>query len=48
MVSVEKLRGHNYKLFKNIFVINWGKFTFTSRGVNEWNLLTDGTVVCES
>ena len=42
------LRGHCYKLFKNRFATNMGKFCFANRVVHEWNLLPHDIVSCET
>ena len=41
-------RCHKFKLTKNRFNKNIGKFTFVNRVINEWNLLTDEVVSADS
>jgi hypothetical protein len=42
------LRGHSLKLFKSRFVSDCDKFSFANQVVNEWNLLTDDIVACDT
>jgi hypothetical protein len=47
-VSTSTNRGHCYKLFKLRFNTDVGKYSFASRVVNEWNLLTEDIVACDT
>jgi ribonucleases P/MRP protein subunit RPP40 len=47
-LSSGSLRGHSLKLFKSRFVTNCGKFLFSNRVVDEWNLLTEDIVSCDT
>ena len=47
-VSTSNLRGHSLKLFKSRFNTNCGKFAFCNRIVDEWNLLSDDVVSCNT
>jgi ribonucleases P/MRP protein subunit RPP40 len=47
-LSSGSLRGHSLKLFKSRFVTNCGKFMFSNRVVDEWNLLTEDIVSCDT
>ena len=48
VISTSNLRGHGLKLFKNRFRTDVGKFSFGNRTVEEWNLLTDEIVSCNT
>ena len=48
VVSTNRSRGHSLKLFKIRFNTNFGKFTFNNRVVDEWNLLTEDIVSCNT
>ena len=37
--AANNLRGHNLKLYKSRFSTNVGKFMFSNRVVDEWNML---------
>ena len=37
--AANNLRGHSLKLYKSRFNTNVGKFTFSNRVVDEWNML---------
>ena len=40
--SSSELRGHSCKLFKPRVLTNFGKFSFSFRVIEEWNMLTQG------
>jgi ribonuclease P/MRP protein subunit RPP40 len=42
------LRGHSFKLFKHRFVTNIGKYSFANRIIDEWNLLPEDIVSCNT
>ncbi len=42
------LKGHSLKLYKCRFNTNVGKFMFSNRIVDEWNLLTEEIISCKS
>lgn len=46
LMSGTSLRGHSLKLFKSRFNTNTGKFVFTNRIVDEWNLLSEEIISC--
>ena len=46
--SNSQLRGHSLKLFKTRFNTNCGKYLFSNRIVEEWNLLTEDLVSCST
>jgi ribonucleases P/MRP protein subunit RPP40 len=46
--STTHLRGHSYKLFKPRVSSDCGKFSFGARVVDEWNLLTEDIVSCNT
>lgn len=48
VTSINNLRGHRYKLFKNRFNTNCYKYCFSNRIVDEWNLLTDDIMSCNT
>ena len=41
-------RGHSLKLYKNRFRTDVGKFSFANRVINEWNLLTQDIIACDT
>jgi hypothetical protein len=47
-LSVANRRGHDLKLFKKGFRLDVGKFKFSNRVCDEWNLLTNRIVKAES
>ena len=47
-VALGTVRGHNLKVFKSSFRTDIGKYTFANRVVNEWNLLTQDVVACNT
>jgi hypothetical protein len=46
--NVGNLRGHRFKLFKNRFNCNIGKYAFSNRVVDVWNSLPDDIVSCDT
>ena len=46
--SLLTLRGHSLKLFKDRFNTNIGKHSFANRVVDEWNLLTEDIISCNT
>ena len=46
--SSSNLRGHSLKLFKARFVSDIGKYSFGNRIVDEWNLLNEEIVSCNT
>jgi hypothetical protein len=47
-LSSTSLRGHGFKLYKHRFLTDVGKFSFSNRIVNEWNLLTPELLSCNT
>jgi hypothetical protein len=47
-MQLNNLRGHDYKIFKTRFRTDCGKFAFANRVINEWNLLTEDIIACDS
>ena len=47
-VSTGTLRGHVFKVFKCRFNTDVGKYSFCNRVVNEWNLLSQDIVACDT
>ena len=47
-MSFTSLRGHSFKLYKKHVNTNTGKFSFTNRIVNTWNLLPVNVVSCST
>ena len=43
-VAQNNLRGHSLKLFKTRFNLDYGKFFFANRVIDEWNALTEDIV----
>ena len=41
VISTNRSRGHSMKLFKVRFDTNCGKFMFSNRVIDEWNMLND-------
>ena len=39
---------HNLKLYKGRFLTDVGKYSFTNRIIDEWNLLSENVVSCNS
>ena len=48
VLSTNRSRGHSMKLFKVRFETNCGKFMFSNRVVDEWNLLTEDIISCNT
>jgi hypothetical protein len=48
MVSHGSSRGHSCKVFKHRFLTDVGKFCFSNRVINEWNLLTQDIIDCST
>ena len=46
--SSSELRGHSCKLFKPRVLTNFGKFSFSFRVIEEWNMLTQEIVLCNT
>ena len=46
--SSSDLRGHSHKLFKFRVRTNLGKFSFSFRVIEEWNMLTQDIVSCDT
>ena len=44
VISTNRSRGHSMKLFKVRFDTNCGKFMFSNRVIDEWNMLNDDIV----
>src|SRR6266536_4378599 len=42
------MRGHRLKLSKQSFKLDCGKYFFTNRIIDEWNLLTEDIVSCNT
>jgi hypothetical protein len=47
-LSVTSLRGHCFKLFKERFCTNVGKYSFANRIVERWNMLTPDVVCADT
>ena len=43
-LAANNLRGHDLKLYKSRFNTNLGKFTFSNRVVDEWNMLLEDVI----
>jgi hypothetical protein len=41
-------RGHCFKVYKQRFATNYGKYVFSNRVVDEWNLLAEEIVSCNT
>jgi hypothetical protein len=48
IVSINQLRGHSMKLFKDRFNTNLGKFVFSNRVVDDWNALSEDIISCNT
>ena len=48
VLSTNTYRGHSLKLFKVRFNTNFGKYAFNNRVVEEWNLLTEDIISCNT
>src|SRR3989442_548100 len=48
LIKASCTRGHQYKMYKKGFKLNYGKFSFGNRVVNEWNTLTEFVVSATS
>ena len=46
--SSSELRGHSCKLFKPRVLTNFGKFSFSFRVIEEWNMSTQEIVSCNT
>ena len=44
VLSTNQFRGHSLKLFKVRFDTNCGKFVFSNRVIDKWNLLTEDII----
>ena len=44
IVSANRCRGHSMKIYKERFNTNIGKFMFSNRVVEEWNLLSEDVI----
>ena len=47
-LSTGTSRGHSFKLFKSRFNTDVGKYSFGNRVINEWNLLTEDMLACDT
>ena len=47
-LSNTQLRGHSLKLFKSRFNTKCGKFLFSNRIIDEWNLLPEEIISCST
>ena len=46
--GISSTRGHSLKFIKKRFRLNWRKYTFGNRVVDEWNLLPEEIVSCKN
>ena len=47
-LSTNRSRGHSMKLFKIRFNTNCEKFMFSNRIIDEWNMLSEDVISCNT